>query len=118
MWRQRAFGHAEIIAVESNVQLSKLNVFPACQLFQTFVNTIGNQHPPRLNADDTGIGKVVPILQQLVAEPFYGEGKLSLVEQRFSGLHIGGKDNAKRGLGGLESLVITHYVGLLTRNFE
>lgn len=51
------------------------------------MNPVGQQGAARLNADDTGVGEIAPVFQQLVAEPLDYERKQIIVEQYFSGLH-------------------------------
>ena len=78
MRRKRSIGHPEIIAVERDVQFAIFNVF-AQKLLQSCVDTVGKQGAARLNADNTGIRKITPVLKQLMTKPLNGERKARAV---------------------------------------
>jgi hypothetical protein len=62
-------------------------VLLAQQFLKATVDPVGEQGTTGLDANDTPIGEITPVFQQLVAEPLDDEGEMIVVEQYFSGLH-------------------------------
>ena len=73
---------AYVVAVKGDIQDPVLQVGAGKDGPDLPGDAVAQPDPPRLDADDTGIAEVAVVFDDLVCQPFYGDGQLPAAENR------------------------------------